>query len=273
MRKMSHVRILIPTGFGLNCEAESEWAWKRLGCTVNRVHLGDLFGDPTPIREAHLIMLIGGFAYGDHVASGRVLATRLNHRLGKPIAEHIAAGKLVLGVCNGFQTMVKMGLLPGLEPGRRQRVSLAVNEPAKFRDAWVHLTVDDGSPCIYTKGIKRLSLPIRHGEGRFAAESDDLMSQLMAQRLVPLYYADPLSGTPTEQYPANPNGSPFGIAGLCDPTGRIFGLMPHPEAYLTATQHPLWTRFAAGGFFDPDADGDGVTIFRNAAEFIHDNLL
>ena len=163
MIDFSQVRVLIPTGFGLNCESESAQAWKTLGASARVLHWNELFRDPALLDEAHLLMLIGGFAYGDHVASGRVLATRLRRRMGPAIERFILANKLILGVCNGFQTMVKLGLLPGLNgEWDRQRVSLIVNEPPKFRDAWVRLAVDKESPCIFTRGLQSLELPVRH---------------------------------------------------------------------------------------------------------------
>jgi len=182
----------------------------------------------------------------------------------------------VLGICNGFQVLVKLGLLPGhakpnlaYQPAHDasgQTVSLTNNARGRFEDRWIHLRVDPASPCIYTKGLEHLDLPIRHGEGRMVGKNDSQLAELVEGHLTPLRYS--LSdGTPTEEYPANPNGSPFGIASLCNTSGTVMGLMPHPEGFNHYTNHPQWTRKP----FPPDADsedGDGLALFRNAYAYL-----
>ena len=267
----SDVRALILTGFGLNCEAESARAFELAGATAEQVHLNDLLDGRRSLDEFHILVFIGGFSFGDHIASGRVLANRLRRRLAEPIQQFIADGKLILGICNGFQTMVKLGILPGLDGDyRRQTVTLTWNDTGVFRDAWVHLAIEPDSPCIFTRGIERLYLPVRHGEGKFLALDDAILDRLGSERLVACRYAHPDTGEPTDEYPHNPNGSAHAIAGLCDPTGRIFGMMPHPEAHLFPWNHPRWTRQLIAGA--PPSDGQGLALFRNAVAFARDHL-
>ena len=268
----SDVRALIITGFGLNCEAETTHAFGLAGAAAEKVHLNDLLDGHRSLDEFHVLAFIGGFSFGDHIASGRVLANRLKHCLDEPIQRFIADGKLVLGICNGFQTMVKLGILPGLDRDyRRQSVTLTQNDSGVFRDAWVHLRVEAETPCVFTRGIERLYLPVRHGEGKFLTLDDKILDRIERERLVACRYADPATGEPSVRFPHNPNGSIAAIAGLCDPTGRIFGLMPHPEAHLFPWNHPHWTRRVIAG--DLPAEGEGLVVFRNAVEFARQNLL
>ncbi|MFP4058009.1 MAG: phosphoribosylformylglycinamidine synthase subunit PurQ [Candidatus Brocadiia bacterium] len=267
----SDVRALILTGFGLNCEAESARAFELAGAVAEQVHLNDLLDGRRRLEAFHILFVIGGFSFGDHIASGRVLANRLKRRLAEPLQRFIADGKLILGVCNGFQVLVKLGVLPGLEGDyRRQTTTLTWNDTGLFRDAWVHLAVEPRSPCVFTRGIRRLYLPVRHGEGKFLA-LDGVLGRLESEGLVACRYADPATGQPTQAYPHNPNGSAASVAGICDPTGRLFGMMPHPEAYLFPWNHPHYAREAIAG--DPPAEGGGVAIFRNAVAFARENLL
>jgi len=267
----SDVRALIITGFGLNCEAETSRAFELAGAIAEQVHLNDLLDGRRTLDEFHILAFIGGFSFGDHIASGRVLANRLKHRLAEPIQQFIADGKLIIGICNGFQTMVKLGILPGLDTDyRRQTVTLTWNDTGVFRDAWVHLTIEADSPCVFTRGVEQLYLPVRHGEGKFLALDDVLLDRLEAEGLVACRYADPWSGQPTDEYPHNPNGSARAIAAICDPTGRIFGMMPHPEAFLFPWNHPHYTRQRFAG--SPPPEGGGLPLFRNAVAFAADNL-
>jgi phosphoribosylformylglycinamidine synthase len=239
------VRVLVLTGYGLNCEAETAAAFRSLGATVQLRHVADLLGGGgAELDEVDLLTFIGGFAFGDHIASGRVLANRMRARLGPALGRYVARGGAALGICNGFQTMVKLGLLPGLERASdglsAQAVSLVDNDRVGYRDAWVRLRVEP-SPCLFTRGLagQVIELPSRHGEGKLVFRDAVTQAACEAGGLVPVRYADP-AGEPTEAWPANPNGSPGGAAGLCDPSGRLFGLMPHPEAYLYPECHPDW---------------------------------
>lgn len=200
------------------------------------------------------------------------MATRLKYRLSEPLQKFIADGKPIIGICNGFQTMVKLGLLPGLNGDyRSQTVTLTHNDSGVFRDAWVHLKVNPSSPCIFTRGLDRLYLPVRHGEGKFVTLNEEVLRQLEDQNLVVARYVDPATRKPTQRYPDNPNGSMAAIAAVCDPTGRIFGIMPHPEAHLSPYNHPQWPRQRLKG--ELPEHGQGLAVFRNAVEFARSNLV
>ncbi|PIE17077.1 MAG: phosphoribosylformylglycinamidine synthase [Proteobacteria bacterium] len=254
--------MVLPTGFGVNCERETAAAFTHAGAQVDALHLNDLIADPDRLRRARILALCGGFSFGDHLGAGRVLANRLRHKLRDALDAFVADGGLVLGICNGFQTMVCLGLLPSGRPGPQQ-LSLRENRHGSFYDGWVTLGADAESPCVFTRGIERLEVPVRHGEGRLAAPPE-LVEQLEREHLVPLRYLDPETGLPTERFPHDPNGSALQAAGVCDPSGRIFGLMPHPEAFLHPENHPNWRRrrLASGH----RGDGEGLQIFVNAVE-------
>ncbi len=234
------LRVLVLTGYGLNCEAETSAGFAMLGAQVDQRHIADvLAAGPDVLAPYRLLAFVGGFSFGDHVASGRVLANRLRYRMGDRLLRFVADGGLCLGICNGFQTLVKLGLLPGGEPALRQSVSLVHNDRLGYWDAWVRLAVDPRSPCVFTRGLTDIELPSRHGEGKLVYGDAAQRAALEAGHQVAMRYVD-AHGQPTETWPDNPDGSPGGAAGLCDPSGRIFGLMPHPEAYLYPENHPRW---------------------------------
>ncbi len=267
MNQHSKPPVLIITGYGVNCEAESQVAWELAGAAPRRVHLHDLLETPARLREFKALMLIGGFSFGDHLGSGRVLALHLKSRLRDELEDFIGAGGLILGVCNGFQVMVKLGLLPGLDKDYfTQTVTLMHNDCGAFQNFWVTLGFEKGSPCVFTRGLERMDLPIRHGEGKIFTRDQRLLARIESEHGVACRYIDPASGEPTQKFPANPNGSLNAIAGLCDPSGRIFGLMPHPEAYLFPENHPHWQRQRLEGTLP--AEGAGLKLFRNAVEFL-----
>jgi phosphoribosylformylglycinamidine synthase len=264
----SAVRVLILTGLGLNCEAETEAAFRMVGASPERVHLLDLLDGRTERRLAdyHALAFIGGFAFGDHLGAGFVFANKIRWRLYDQLVEFVERGGLSLGVCNGFQTMVRLGILPGFDGDyRTPRATLAPNDRLGYRNAWVTLTVDPDSPCVWTRGIDRIDLPARHGEGKFLPADDDVLTRLESGRQIPVRYAGP-DGARTEEWPFNPNGSPGGIAGVCDPTGRLFGLMPHPDAFLYPFQHPAWSRGRHDG--TAPAEGAGLRMFANGVDAI-----
>ncbi len=235
------IPVLIITGYGLNCEAESRYGWELAGAHPVLVHFSDLLARPEQLLDYAALMFIGGFSYGDHMTSGHVFGLRVKHHMSSLLAQFIRQGKLVLGVCNGFQIMVKLGLLPGLDGDYfKQRISLVQNDCGTFLNYWVHLRFESESPCVFTRGLTQMPLPIRHGEGKVFVPNRDLLHRIEASKCVVCRYADPATGAATQKFPYNPNGSVNAIAGLCDPTGRVFGLMPHPEAYLYAENHPQW---------------------------------
>lgn len=255
-RSPARVRILLPTGFGINCEAETSFAFRLVGAEVDQLHINDLIAKPTRLSQCQILALAGGFSFGDHLGAGRALANRLRCRLTAGLERFVSDGGLILGICNGFQTMVRLGLLPAGRPGTQQ-VSLTHNAHGAFYDGWVSLSVETNSPCLFTRGLEQIDLPVRHGEGCLVIPTA-LQAEIDDNSLVPLRYTDPQTGAPTISFPHNPNGSLNGAAGLCDTSGRIFGLMPHPEAFLYPENHPSWRR-------RPRADrGDGIAIFENA---------
>ncbi|MFA5206504.1 MAG: phosphoribosylformylglycinamidine synthase subunit PurQ [Lentisphaeria bacterium] len=259
------VRALVITGFGLNCERETTAALTAAGARADQVHLNDLLDGHASLRDYQLLTFIGGFSFGDHIGAGTVFANRVKHRLREPLAEFVAAGRLVVGICNGFQTITRLGLVPALDGNWfTQEVALAQNAQGLFRDDWILLKANPASPCVFTKGLDLLPLPIRHGEGRLVP-APGVLERLEEENLVCLRYADPETGEPTQAFPHNPNGSVNAIAGICSPNGRVFGLMPHPEAYLSPFNHPHWPRQKLNGVL-PDK-GLGLRIFENAVAF------
>lgn len=271
------VKALVITGYGTNCEMEMAHACKLGGADlVDIVHMSELIHGQYQLNDYHLLNLPGGFLDGDDLGAGQAGAHRMKYatvhttgeRLQAQLLKFINDGKLIIGVCNGFQLMVKMGLLPGINANFDNRiVSLTYNDSGRFEDRWVWLNVDQDSPCVFTRGLSRLYFPVRHGEGKFVTKDEATLKQLQEKKLINLRYADPQTEKATMRYPDNPNGSPDAIAGLCDPTGRLFGLMPHPEAFLHRTNHPRWTRE------NLPEEGQGVALFRNGVNFIRENLL
>ncbi len=263
------VKALVITGFGLNCEKETRHACGMCAAAADLVHLNDLLSGKASLADYHILAFIGGFSFGDHLGAGTVFANRLKFRLKDSIESFVGSGKLVIGICNGFQTMTRLGLLPALDGCLfKQEAALAHNDSSLFRDDWVYLKAERDSPCIYTKGIRVTRLPVRHGEGKFVA-SDTVLEQIEEKHLVALRYCDE-NGDVANDFPANPNGSLNSIAGICDPTGRIFGMMPHPEAFLSPYNHPDWVMSKLSGKLPPE--GEGVPFFKNAVQFARENL-
>ena len=263
------MQTLILSGFGTNCEKETAHACRMAGAPPDSVsvrHINDIYEGTLLLEEYRFLILIGGFLDGDDLGGARACANRFRYRLlpgGGTFLERlrafVAEGRLVLGICNGFQLLVRLGLLPGEENGDgAQRITVTTNIRGRFEDRWVRLRGDAASPCVFTRGVESIELPVRHGEGRVIGESGALLETLLERNLVPLRYCLE-EGHPTEEYPANPNGSPHGIAALCNPGGTVMGLMPHPEAFNHYTNHPRWSRRPVQG-----EDGDGLAIFRNA---------
>ncbi|MGK5092984.1 phosphoribosylformylglycinamidine synthase subunit PurQ [Deltaproteobacteria bacterium TL4] len=263
---MKSHRTLILSGYGLNCERETSYACEQAGQgQVEIIHTSQLTGGKVQLQDYQFLVFIGGFLDGDDLGAGRVGANRFkysyvkDHSLQEHLAEFVEAGKPVLGICNGFQVLVKLGVLPALTTTiGTQEISLTSNALGRFEDRWVHLKVNSESPCIFTQGTEQLYLPIRHGEGRIEGDRDTVLKPLLEQGRVPLQYATP-DGTPTESYPGNPNGSPWGIASLCNAQGNVMGLMPHPEAFNHYTNHPHWTRLPY-----LREEGEGLLLFQKA---------
>lgn len=263
----SEPRILILTGHGLNCESESAHAWRIAGASADLCHLNDLIAAPARMRDYAGLMFIGGFSYGDHLGSGLVFAHRVRHHLREPLQAFLDSGRLVLGVCNGFQILTKLGLVPALDGDSfTPRMALMHNDCGHFLNYWVRIRFESNSPCIFTKGLEPIDLPIRHGEGKVFTTDRTYLDRVEQAGCVPCRYADPATGLPAVKTPHNPNGSLNAIAGLCDPTGRVFGLMPHPEAYLFPENHPQWRLQERAGQLP--AQGLGLSLFRNAVAYL-----
>ncbi|NLK83274.1 MAG: phosphoribosylformylglycinamidine synthase I [Lentisphaerae bacterium] len=265
----SEVKVLVITGFGLNCENETAAAFNYCGATAEKLHLNDILAGKRSLNEFHILTFIGGFSFGDHLGSGSVFANRVKYNLRDQLKQFIADGKLIIGICNGFQTLTRLGMVPALNGEYfTQQAALAHNDSGVFRDDWCYLKVNADSPCVFTKGVDRIRLPIRHGEGKFVADAATL-DMIEKNQQVVLRYTD-ADGSIATDFPANPNGSLNSIAGICDASGRVFGLMPHPEAFLSPFNSPTWTVDKLKG--NLPKEGEGVVFFRNAVEFAAANL-
>jgi len=264
------IKALVPTGHGINCELETRRALELAGFDrIDLVHLNLLASGETDPADYGIIVFPGGFLDGDDLGAAQACANRIRHsrvngeRLIDRLIQFVNSGRLVLGICNGFQLLTKLGMLPALEGDYTRRdLTLMGNDKGRFEDRWVNLIVDRNSPCVFTSGIDHLYLPVRHGEGKIVGRDPGFTRNLVDRHQAVVRYAGPYHDEPTDEYPYNPNGSEQAIAGVCDPTGRVFGLMPHPECFVHRTNHPRWTRE------ELPEEGDGLAIFKNAAAFL-----
>lgn len=267
------VRVIVLRTAGTNCDGETAHAFQSCGAQVDRVHINRLLSREVLLKEYHILAIPGGFTYGDDIISGRILANELRLRLGRDLAEFIRERKLILGICNGFQVLVRAGILPGplsggdgWTPETKQSVTLTYNDSGKFEDRWVHLRLSGNS--VWTQDLPPVVyLPVAHAEGKFIpGEGKEIINTLKQNGQVVFCYSDAQGNE--FGYPGNPNGSVESIAGITDRTGRILGLMPHPERHFWTTQHPFWTRLK-----DPAGRGDGARIFENGVSYVQENLL
>jgi phosphoribosylformylglycinamidine synthase subunit PurQ / glutaminase len=250
-------RACVITGYGINADEELALAFERAGAAATRVHVGDLIASPAMISDYRILAFPGGFSFGDHLGSGKLFATLVRRSLGDAVASFVARGGLVIGICNGFQVLVKMGILPDMSGTRAQETSLIHNDSGRYEDRWVRVKFERSSRCAWTTGLTEMDLPVRHGEGKFVT-LPLVMESMTAQGLIALRYiarSGEAASTPVS-YPDDPNGSDGHVAGICDPSGRVFGLMPHPEAYLHPENHPEWTARGPG-------EALGLRIFAN----------
>lgn len=256
---MVRPRVLILRAPGTNCDQETAYAFHLAGGMPEVLHINRLIEQPRLLGQYQILCIPGGFSYGDDLAAGRVLASRLQHYLQGALQEFHERGGLVLGICNGFQALLKSGFL--LAPDERGAVAtLTWNDSRRFEDRWVHLRVE-GTRCVFLAGIDRLELPVAHAEGKFVPRDEEVLVRLEANQQIVLRYAAKCEGT-LPRYPDNPNGSIGNVAGVCDPTGRIFGLMPHPERFVDPTHHPCWTRSV-----NRQSEGAGLAVFRNGVRY------
>ncbi|MBM3239016.1 phosphoribosylformylglycinamidine synthase I [Candidatus Poribacteria bacterium] len=271
---MKKVKVIVLRTAGTNCDYETVYAFQLAGAVSDLVHINQLINRKKRLADYHILALPGGFSYGDDIAAGKLLANELKYKIKEQLEEFGAAGKLIIGICNGFQVLVKAGLLPGFNGiSDMQETTLYLNDSAKFECRWIYLQTQD-SPSVFTKNLKsRIYLPVAHAEGKFTAE-EKVLDTLEENRQVVFRYVAPQPPTPFGKgdselvgYPWNPNGSDRNIAGICDTTGRILGMMPHPERYLNRLNHPRWTREQL-----PE-EGDGLAIFRNGVGYVQEHLI
>ena len=261
------VKVLVLRTAGTNCNEETAFAFERVGAEVDQIHINRLIAGEIKLADYHILALPGGFSYGDDIASGRILANELKVKLGEEIKKFIHDGKLILGICNGFQILTKAGFLPGfsLDNGIQQEATLTTNDSARFEDRWIHLKVSGNS--IWIKNLpETIYLPVAHGEGKFIPRDEAILKRIQKNGLVALRYVS--EGQAKVEYPENPNGAVDNIAGITDATGRVLGLMPHPERHFLFTQHPFWTRLSKKNEF-----GVGAKIFENGVSYVRQNLL
>jgi len=255
-------RVLILRAPGTNCDQETAFAFQTAGGRPTVVHLNRLLENSRLAADYQILAIPGGFSYGDDISAGRIFGNQIRHHLRDSLEQFKAAGKLIIGICNGLQILVKSGVLL---PDRADEpiATLTLNESGKFEDRWVNLRVVSDK-CAFLRGIDHMYLPVAHAEGKFVARDEATLKNLdVAGQLVLRYTAAPDASTPQFDpvpYPANPNGASLNVAGLCDESGRVFGLMPHPERHIDPTQHPRWTR-------EPRERGDGLAIFENAVRY------
>ncbi len=271
-------RVLVLRSAGTNCDEETAYAFKRAGATVERLHIGTLIRGERRLDEFSILVIPGGFSYGDDLGAGTVLANQIACRLREAVESFVSSGRLVLGICNGFQVLVRLGLVPGWEDEGKS-VSLVVNASGKFEDRWVNLRVDsevcpflvptDARPEDRGSG-ELIRLPVAHAEGRFVVRDPDVLARLRAAGQIALTYVSPGASEGFEDsYPANPNGSIEGIAGITNREGNVLGLMPHPERFLRLLHDPCWTRRAQAEGLPEDerSAGDGYRFFDRAVRY------
>jgi phosphoribosylformylglycinamidine synthase len=257
---MAQPKVLILRAPGTNCDGETAFAFQEAGGRVELMHINRLLEDAKLCRRFQILCIPGGFSYGDDVAAGRILGNQIQHHLADQMARFKADGKLILGICNGFQVLIKSGVL--LDDGADQGppATLTYNDSGKFEDRWVRLGVQGGR-SVFLTGIESMYLPVAHAEGKFVARDGEVLRQLEADGQLALRYLSQEGDNGEAAYPDNPNGSVASVAGVCDTTGRVLGLMPHPERHIDPTHHPRWTRGEAGPV------GDGLQMFVNAVQY------
>ena len=261
---MNKVRVAVLKAPGTNCDQETLHAFRLAGAEAELVWIQELEGGSKRLDSYRILAIPGGFTYGDDLGAGRLLAGELQHRLDEQLKAFLERERLVIGICNGFQTLVKAGILPSGRLGSPQEATLTWNDSGKFEDRWICLR-SEFNVCIWTHGMEEtFELPVAHAEGKFLPKDPTVLEQLLGFGQIVFHYTDPQGRE--AGYPWNPNGSVGNIAGVCDPSGRVFGLMPHPERHVVATQHPRWTREGRTG------EGDGLQIFRNGVRWASRHL-
>ncbi len=252
------LKALVLTGYGINCEVESKYAIEKSGGVADIVHLNKLLTDPKMLQNYNMLMIPGGFSFGDDLGSGKVFGNKMKFKIHDELTDFINGNNLVLGICNGFQVLVKMGLLP--EPDFVQRATLIGNDSGHYEDRWVILKANQKSPCIFTKGIDYLIVPVGHGEGKFVPANNATLTKLKENNQIVFQYVDEKSDI-NASYPHNPNGSIENIAGICDKSGKIFGMMPHPDRFTLPQNCPHWIKGNV-------KEALGLSVFKNAVDYM-----
>ena len=257
------VKVIVLTGYGINAEKELAWAFELAGGDPSIIHLEEIIDNKKILDDYQILAFPGGFSFGDHIASGRVFANKVKNNLLEELKNFISRDKLIIGICNGFQIITKLGILPDFENNQEQVVSLIENNSGHFEDRWVWIKVEsNNSPWL--DGIDRLYLPIRHGEGKFVAKDSTVLDRIIKGGHAALKYFNPDSPD-APGYPFNPNGSVADIAGILNKNGNVFGLMPHPEAYIFKENHPRWTEFSD----EINNQLIGLKIFENGISYFN----
>lgn len=256
------LKALVLTGYGINCENESKYAIEKSGGVADIYHLNKVIENPKLMEDYNMLMVPGGFSFGDDLGSGKVFGNKMKFKLKDQLSDFVKEGKLVLGVCNGFQILVKMGLLP--EPDFQQRVTLINNDSGHYEDRWVILKGNLKSPCVFSKGIDYLLVPVRHGEGKFVPQDETTLKKIVENEQIVFQYVDE-NGNTNAGFPYNPNGAIMNIAGICDRSGRVFGLMPHPEAFNIPQNCPYWVKGTV-------KEAMGLKVFKNAVEYANEKF-
>jgi len=262
---MENVKAIVLRAAGINCDLETVHALELAGASAERIHINRLIENPEMLDDYQIMVFPGGFSYGDDVAAGKILANQIVHHLSSAISKFVEDGKLVLGICNGFQVLVKTGILPDISEAKGDAASVSIidNDCGKFEDRWVHLAPGT-ERCVFVTPGQQIYLPIAHGEGKVVTGNKETLDKILANGHVAFRYVD--AEGKQGDFPINPNGSTDSIAGLTDSTGRVMGLMPHPERFTRKTQHPHWGRLKDG------SSPDGMTIFDNAVKYVKENL-
>ena len=265
-------RVAVLSGFGINCELETMAVFGMAGAEADRIHLNRLVRGEKKLSDYQIMAIPGGFSFGDHLGSGRLLGNRLRFGLREQVRDFVTSGKPVIGICNGFQVLVKMGLLPGdNDVSLSQTASLALNDSGQYENRWTTVEFDHYSPCIWTSGMDRIRVPVRHGEGKFVTNDNSLMDKWAKSGQLVARYVDSSKQYPSAcdeilPYPISPNQSWRNVAGVCDPTGLVFGIMPHPEANHSTWLGAKWTRERKD-----QREGEGMQIFHNAIKYVSRN--
>lgn len=262
---MAQVNVLVLRAAGVNCDMETQYAFEQAGAVGQRLHINRLIENPSLLDQFQILVFPGGFSYGDDVAAGKILANQVVHHLTEPLHRFVEQGKLILGICNGFQVLIKTGLLPDLDGKAHPNLTdmpatLTDNDSGKYEDRWVYLQPGT-SRCVFVNPNRRLYVPVAHGEGKIVTKDAETLERIKANGHVAFRYVDEQGNK--GGFPINPNGSTDDIAALTDSTGRVMGMMPHPERFIRWTQHPRWTRLK-----DKNGTPDGMTIFNNAVNYL-----